>query len=173
MAILSLGGGYKLGDGGMDNAGLIAAHHLDQVRRGLQPRSIVKRDGAIESFAKGISPRGLLEAEKPDVEIFLDSRRNRAGHPITPRTRYAWLSHLHGFYEWAIREDLTIYDPTAKIIRPKVRPGLPRPAATAQLAVALQRADPMRRCWLLQAAYMGLRCQEIARRDVHPAAPVP
>ena len=64
---------------------------------------------------------------------------------------------------------MTDRDPTAKIIRPRLRKHLPRPAASDQLAEALRLADPQFRCWLTLAAYQGLRVQEIAgleRRDV-------
>lgn len=70
---------------------------------------------------------------------------------------------------WAEREDLTTHDPTLKIVRPKMRRSLPRPADTGELRAALEVADPQRRCWVLLAAYMGLRCQEIAgvrREDI-------
>src|SRR5664280_310297 len=142
---------------------LIAAHHVDQERRGLLPTSIEKRDGQLQIFSRYLEPRSLLDAQREDVEQFLDSRN------IGARTRYAWLSHLHNFYDWTLREDIGTSDPTVRIIRPKMRRSLPRPAATDQLVAALRVADPMRRCWLLLAAYMGLRCQEIAgirREDI-------
>ena len=145
----------------MTNAELIAAHHLSQVRRNLMATSIEKRDESVRVFARAFEPRSLMEVTRQDIEAFLDSRVTRRG-PIVARTRYAWLSHLHSFYEWAIREELTTDDPTAKIIRPKMHNGLPRPAATAELSRALAMASPRHRCWLLLAAFQGLRCQEIA-----------
>ena len=147
----------------MDNAELIAAHHIDQERRGLMPNSIYKRDRYMRVFADFLEPGSLLGASREDIEVFLDSRH------IGSRTRYAWLSHLHGFYEWSIREEVGELDPTVRIVRPKMRRALPRPAATEELRVALQAAEPRNRCWLLLAGYQGLRCQEIAglrREDV-------
>ena len=147
----------------MDNTELIEAHHVDQVRRGLMPSSIRQRNDRIAIFAKWLAGTNLLEATRQDVERFLDER------DIGARTRYAWLSHLHGFYAWAIRDEITADDPTARIIRPKMRRALPRPAATDELRHALTVASPVERCWVLLAAYMGLRCQEIAgmrREDV-------
>ena len=147
----------------MTNTELIAAHHTDQIRRGLMPSSIRQRDDRMTIFAKWLSTTNLLDATRQDVESFLDER------DIGARTRYAWLSHLHGFYAWAIRDELTGEDPTARIVRPKMRRALPRPAATAELRHALTVAQPHERCWILLAAYMGLRCQEIAgmrREDV-------
>jgi integrase len=145
----------------MTNAELIAAHHVDQERRGLLPTSIEKRDDNLRVFARCVAPTELLDVTRADVERFLDARR------ITASTRYAWLSHLHRFYDWTLRADLGTVDPTARIVRPKLRRRLPRPVATAELKAALVDAQPLHRCWLLLAAYMGLRCQEIAgiRRD--------
>lgn len=147
----------------MKTAELLEMSETDQRRRGLLPRSIEKRQGSLVSFARWLGQRGLLEATRADVEAFLDARQ------IGARTRYAWLSHLHGFYRWAVAEDLMAEDPTAKITRPKLRRSLPRPVSTNELRTALDAASARQRCWLLLAAYQGLRCQEIAglrREDV-------
>ena len=147
----------------MNTAELIRAHHTDQVRRGLMASSIRQRDDRMAIFGRWLEPRTLLDATRQDVERFLDERN------IGARTRYAWLSHLHGFYEWAIRDEMSTFDPTARIIRPKMRRALPRPASTDELRTALVQAEPNERCWILLAAYMGLRCQEIAgmrREDI-------
>ena len=153
----------------MNTAELISAHHTDQLRRGLMVSSITQRDTKLGIFGRYIDPIGLLEVSAEDIQLFLDGRRARDGGAIGSKTRYAWLSHLHGFYEWARREELIPVSPTAKIIRPKLRSGLPRPAATDELKHALAVATPQERCWVLLAALMGLRCQEIAgmrREDV-------
>ena len=127
------------------------------------PSSIRQRDDRLAIFGRWLDNRSLLDATRQDIEEFLDDRN------IGARTRYAWLSHLHGFYAWAIREEVGTEDPTARIIRPKMRRALPRPANTDELRLALANAEPREACWLLLAAYMGLRCQEIAglrREDV-------
>jgi integrase/recombinase XerC len=147
----------------MTNEELIERHHVDQVRRGLLPNSIDKRDRAVTVFAGSLDGRSLLEATRDDVEQFLDRRK------IGPRTRYSWLTHLHNFYAWTIWDELGATDPTAKIRRPRLPRALPRPAVTDELRLAVEQADPMRRCWVLLAAYQGLRCQEIAgirREDI-------
>jgi integrase/recombinase XerC len=147
----------------MTDDDLIRAHHVDQVRRGNLPRSIARRDANLATFVKWLQGKPLLEVTRTDVERFLDAR------DIGPRTRYGWLSHLHAFYDWAARDELTEHDPTSRIIRPKMRRTLPRPADTDELLSALGDACPKHRCWLLLAAYQGLRCQEIAglrREDV-------
>jgi integrase len=55
------------------------------------------------------------------------------------------------------------------VAKPRLRRYLPRPAHSEQLTEALRYADPKFRCWLVLAAYQGLRVQEIAgleRADV-------
>ena len=66
-------------------------------------------------------------------------------------------------------EELVDEDPTYRVAKPRLRCYLPRPAHSEQLAEALKYADPKFRCWLVLAAYQGLRVQEIAgleRADV-------
>ena len=153
----------------ISNSELIVQHHIDQERRGLLPNSIYQRDGRVFAFSDWISPRSLLEATPDDINRFIDSRQGRSGGPISAKSRYSWLTHLHSFYEWAKREEFTDTDPTLRIVRPKLRRALPRPASTEELRSAMSQANPQELCWLLLAAYMGLRCQEIAglrREDV-------
>lgn len=146
-----------------ENDDLLRRVRLDQQRRGNLPNSIDKRTACLRAFARWLGEASLLDADKETVEKFLDSRQ------IGSNTRYAWISHLHCFYAWAVGEELTDRDPTLKIMRPRIRRHLPRPAATDQLTEALRLADPQFRCWLTLAALQGLRVQEIAgleRRDV-------
>lgn len=57
----------------------------------------------------------LLCAVRQDVEEWAAGRRD-AG--IMPRTVCADLSHLHGFYLWAVQEGLADEDPTSLVRRP-------------------------------------------------------
>jgi integrase/recombinase XerC len=84
------------------------------------------------------------------------------GRKINARTRYAWLSAIHGFYVWAVSEELTETDPTTAIVRPKMRRVLPRPIDADSLNDAIRGARPQMRAMLLLAAFAGLRCMEIA-----------
>lgn len=136
---------------------LLQRHQIDQQRRGLQPTTIGARAGAVRAFERWLGDRDILTATREDVELYLDSRR------IVEKTRYCIISHLHVFYEWAIRSNLTTADPTAGIDRPRLPRRLPRPIATADLDVALTMAPPLERAVLALAAYAGLRCIEISR----------
>jgi len=151
--------GLEEGESLPSNHLLLRRTKLDQERRGNLPRSVEKRMIALRAFTRWLGDKSLLEVEREDIERFLDQRH------IGNNTRYTWISHFHCFYEWARSEGITHDDPTARIVRPRIRRRLPRPAATDQLAEALKIADPELRCWLVLAAYQGLRVQEIAGLD--------
>lgn len=53
-------------------------------------------------------------------------------------------------------------DPTANIIRPRLRRAMPRPLPDDDLAHALTVAAPLMRAWLTLGIFQGLRCMEIA-----------
>lgn len=147
----------------MTNEEILSGMALDMERRGLIESSMRIRRIYLSAFMRWMGERSILLATKAEIDLFLDQRR------IGPRTRCTWLSHLHSFYAWAIGEELLTDDPTAKISRPKLRHTLPRPAATDDLRRLLGVAKPKEKCWVLLAAFQGLRCQEIAglrREDV-------
>lgn len=125
-------------------------------RRGLVDGTIEKR----ASVARRLSAHAgvaLIDVTTEDVEAWLDSR------PVTARTRYTDISHVSAFFRWATREGLADIDPTARIDRPKVRAGLPRPIDTDDLRYALrQSTSPELTAMLHLAAFDGLRCAEIA-----------
>jgi integrase len=130
-----------------------------QELRGLAPGSIEKRTIALTALDRWLGGRSYFEMTGDDFAAFLDER------DLADRSRYAWVSHVHCFFTWAIDEELAVVDPTAKITRPKLRRLVPRPIQTGDLADAIERADPMVRCWLHLAAYQGLCVREMARLD--------
>lgn len=149
-----------------DSVRAISRYSRALERRGLRPRSIDRFGAYANLFARWLGDeRSLFEATQEDVERHLDRRGGRHGSGLSARTRYGNISALHVFYGWAIEEELTTEDPTARIRRPKMRRTLPRPIADEDLALALDHADPEMRAILLLAAYQGLRCQEIAGLD--------
>lgn len=77
-------------------------------------------------------------------------------------TRCAEISHVRGFYGWAIEHDHLELDPSLRLRRPRRPRHLPRPMPDADLARALATARDPIRTWLHLAAYGGLRCCEIA-----------
>ena len=146
----------------MTNDELIRLYARALERRKMIPGSTAKRCADLRTFCRTI-PGSVFDVSKEDVELFLD-RRN-----IGARARYSWISNLHCFYAWAIEDERATFDPTAKISRPTLRRGLPRPANSKELERAIKGATPTVKCWILLAALQGLRCQEIGglrREDV-------
>lgn len=113
-------------------------------------------DGWEPAWARWLAPTSILEATESDVQEFLDGRR------LGARGRYVWLSHLHCFYAFAMKQGLAEKDPTALIDRPRLRKLVPRPISDADLVHAIRLAVPQMRAWLILAAFAGLRCAEIA-----------
>ena len=155
--------GAKLGHDELCDWPVIRRWLRDQDRRGLRPLTITKRRTDMAAICRWAHPRSLFDFDREDVEEFLDSRR------LSPRTRYAWLSTLETFYDWAIDEDITKANPAARIRRPKMRRSIPRPISSDDLEHAMGQADPKLRALMALAAWEGLRCGEIAnlqRQDI-------
>ncbi len=109
----------------------------------------------------------ILEVTQADVEAYLGTLR------VSPRTRYNYIARLSAFYTWATDEGHVAENPVRKIQRPRRPRDLPRPIPAKDLLHAVELAEPEMRCWLLFAAFAGLRCKEIAgimvddiRRDI-------
>jgi integrase/recombinase XerC len=127
-----------------------------QRRRNLASGTIVKRASVARRLAAHARCE-LLNFTTDQIEDWLDSRDNCA------RTRYTDISHVAAFFRWAIREELTDHDPTARIDRPKVHAGIPRPIDTGDLRYAIaQSPSPEMTAMLHLAAFGGLRCAEIS-----------
>ena len=138
---------------------LIGRHALWMARKGLAANTIAKRRSRLERVERHV---GLCRASADDIEALLDDLRGRDGAELGPKARYQWISDLSQFYRWSIDFGHLDRDPTAQVIRPKQRQGLPRPIATADLAMGLRMAEPMMRAWLSLMAFGGLRCAEVA-----------
>jgi integrase/recombinase XerC len=145
-----------------ETAELLRLYRTHERRKGDLPSSIEAREARLKAFARWIEPRELLGATRQDVERFLDKRRTKAGREITSRTRYCWIAHLHGFFAWALDEELVADDPTRRVVRPKQRRTLPRPIRDDDLVMAIRSARPAMRAMLSLAAFAGLRAGEIA-----------
>lgn len=138
-------------------AGMVDLWVAAMRRRGLAESTIdhrVKVLGRWWTFTDG-QP---FAATHRDVERFIDHAATGAA-----KSRYTLVSHLHRFYVWARREELTDTDPTVIVERPRLRPGLPRPMHDTDLSIALTVATGHHRAAVLLAATSGLRCIELAR----------
>lgn len=148
-------GGVLLGEGSMPD---VIGEHLAYLRHlERRPRSIDQRRRVLNAFARH---RGddLLTASYLDLVGFVSRGESRG-----PDARCAEISHLRGFYRWALDHELITTDPSARLRRPRRPRRLPRPMADNDLAAALSKAPEPIRSWLYLAAYGGLRCCEIAQ----------
>ncbi len=117
-------------------ADLVAAYRVALERRAVRPGSITSITGKLWLLAEDLAPAELLDATADRIEAWLDGRQ------LVPRSRYTYVSHLHCFYEWAIREGRATSDPTLSIVRPRLPRHIPRPISDADLAHAVDQADP-------------------------------
>lgn len=138
---------------------LLSQFSAHQRQRGVLPSSITRREADIRKFDLWLEPGTLIDATPADIEAFL------AGRGWCDVTRYAFISHLHAFYRWAVRQELVELDPTAFIDRPRVRRGLPRPITNDDLSYLLAESTGRMRAWLMLAGFAGLRCIEISRLE--------
>ncbi len=145
-----------------ETAELLRLYRTHERRKGDMPSSIEAREARLKAFARWLEPRVLLSATRQDVEQFLGKRRTKGGREITNRTRYYWIAHLHGFFAWALDEELVTDDPTRRVVRPRQRRTLPRPIGDDDLVMAIRSARPQMRAMLSLAAFAGLRAGEIA-----------
>jgi integrase/recombinase XerC len=129
---------------------------LTLTRRGYAAKTVNRRGTSLLLIATYLSPIGPFDWTPADIDRFLDSRK------LLPQSRYRWISDLHVFYEWAIREGLTTSDPTVKMDRPRLPHYKPRPIGEGDLAMAIEAAPPMMRAWLMLAAFAGFRAMEVA-----------
>lgn len=148
---------------GMADA-LLRGYARDQRARGLAESTIYRRATDLRGFAGWLGgPAKLTGATSDDVEAFITHRESELGRRLHPRTRYALLSNLSCFYEWAERAGHHgAGNPAAEIIRPKLPRALPRPIADEDLYRALRDATPMMAAWIRLGSLGGLRCAEIA-----------
>ena len=76
---------------------------------------------------------------------------------------------LTGFYNWCVDTGLFPFAPTDRLIRPRVREGVPRVANDDTVRMILTEAKQPYRLWATIAAYSGARCIEVfhlTREDI-------
>jgi len=140
-----------------DSAGTVIDSHLAWLKYlNRQPSSIAKRGWTLRHL-EHIAGRPLLEVDAPALALFV----NRPS--LGTEARASAVSHVRGFFKWAVEEELLDVDPSARLRRPKRDRRLPRPMDDEHARDALNAApDPIRQ-WLYLAAYAGLRACEIAQ----------
>lgn len=144
--------------------------HLAWMRlRGLRPATITQRQNVLRRLAHRL-PVPLLEATPEHLLSWALTL-----HTSPPSVANS-IANVACFYRWAFDEGLIPADPAAKLPRPKVHKGLPRPIADNALDIAISTAPPDVRCWLVLGAYAGLRAGEMSRlqrKDILDTAATP
>lgn len=144
-------------EGSRSNIDLIDGYRRDQVRRNLERSTIDGRCSRLRLFARWLDAP-ILEADRHRIETFLDGRH------LGAKARYRWISDLGCFYQWCLFEEIPgATNPTLKIQRPKLKPGLPRPAESADIEMALRLASPTLRAMIFLEHLAGARAIEVAR----------
>jgi len=125
-------------------------------RRALRQTSIDKAMSVLVRVEHALG-HPLIDATTLELRDWLDKL------DLAAKTRYAYISHLSSFWRWALAEERVTKNPTIRLSRPKLRPGLPRPVPPNDLALLLAMApNAEMRAMITLAAHAGLRCMEIA-----------
>lgn len=141
----------------LDNTRLIS-HRIDHMRlRNLSPRTLEVNRNTLRRLARWLEPTPLAEATEDDLNQWAMSLER-----LAPRSRYASLSRVTCFYGWCHDAGLLDANPARKLPRPKVPRSVPRPIPEQRLAEALADAPADIYCFLLLAAFQGLRRCEVA-----------
>lgn len=134
--------------------GTLLGEHLRHLRRrNLRPSTIEQRRRSLERLGRRYD---LARVTTEEIEDWLDDR------DLSPEGRATEISHLRGFYRWAVAEGRLDRDPTLKLVRPKIARRLPRPIPEGDLSMAVELAPWPIRAMLMLAAFAGLRAIEIA-----------
>lgn len=133
--------------------GILEDHLRHLRRRNLRPSTITQRRRALIRLGRGFE---LARVSTDEIEDWLDRR------DLAPEARATEISHLRGFYRWAVGEGLLDHDPTMRVVRPRVARRLPRPMPEGDLVMAVEAASDPVRSMLMLAAFAGLRACEIA-----------
>lgn len=135
--------------------GIIHEHCAHLVRLNRRPGTIYQRRRTLIRLAEAIAPTPLLDATIDQLRAY--TSRGQGDEALAGE-----VSRIRGFYAWAVREGLTMTDPSARLERPQRPSRLPRPMPRADVERAIGEAPEPLRSWYLLAAKAGLRACEIA-----------
>lgn len=135
----------------------LAAGHSD--------RTISSRRYTIQRLAAAhIDP---MTAERDDLTRWLSELTDRDGNPAKRSSKATYQAQIRAFYSWLQDDGRRPDDPSAKLPRPRVSQGQPRPLSHESIERMLAAcSDPRARqtyAYIVLAAYAGLRVHEIAK----------
>jgi site-specific recombinase XerD len=154
------------------NATLINTYVLYQSRERWRPETARVRRSQLHKVADQLATTPLIDATEDDLVHWHD-------HVLTgaPETRAAYVSAVHGIYQWMsvyARPRYRTDDPTLILKRPRIPTASPRPLLNRHydLALACAVADPEMYLWLGLMGCCGLRCCEIAWLQIGDVEPL-
>jgi integrase/recombinase XerC len=135
---------------------MLTEEHLEYLRlSGHTATSVYSRKRALARMAAALAVP-LLSATPADLAAW------RASLTTGDAATVAYVSHARNFYSWALDQGLIDSNPAAALPVPRLGRRVPRPIAEDDLMYALAAAPRRIRCWLVLAAWCGLRAREIA-----------
>ncbi len=144
---------------------VLSAWRRHSMASGHSERTITSRTYTIKGLAKSVDP---LTANREQLTRWLSELTNgRTGVEASKSSKATYRAQLRAFYVWLMDTGRREDDPSARLPKPRVSPGQPRPLTPAQVEAILGAcSDPrsrMIRAYVLLACYAGLRVHEIAK----------
>jgi integrase/recombinase XerD len=114
------------------------AFYLEALKDHNAPASTLKlRQIHLQDFITWCEPRGVWRANDVTKYVaqryqrYLRTHARRGGKPFSAASQALYLGTLRSFFRYLSQENYVLYNPTADMVLPKVRKGLPRHVLTA------------------------------------------
>lgn len=125
------------------------------VREGEEPPTVASRRRLL-LHADAYLPEGIDRADEIELHAYLSQ--------WVGWSRYTFHIGLHAYYRHAVAKGWLTCDPMYDLPTPPMGESIPHPCTDEELAIAMTATEPYGTAIRL-AAYMGLRCGEIARAE--------
>lgn len=146
--------------------GSVEAHLAWMRLRNLAEQTTIRqRAAALRRLCQTLGVDDPLHVTAADLEAWQSSLTRptpRRPEGASPQTHCTYVTHVHGYFHWAVKAGLRGDDPSVHLVRPKLPRRLPRPISEERLLIAIAAAEGRVRLWLVLAAWCGLRAREIA-----------
>lgn len=134
----------------------IISRHIRHMRQARLSGSYIRRRIATLTSIQAVTGKPAEKATRKDLDRWHDSLQ------MAPESLLVPVGHARRFYAWLADENLRPDNPAEHLARPRRARRIPRPISEPDLMRALAEAPPRERMMLVLAAWLGLRCCEIA-----------